>query len=415
MTSPAEHHPGTQPRGPLDGLRVLDFTRVLAGPHATRTLCDMGAEVIKIEPPAGDLTRFATPKVNSLSTYFVQQNTGKRNMSIDLSKAEGVQIVLDLVERSDVLIENYRPGVMDRLGLGYETLSARNPRIIHASISGYGATGPWSQRRAYASVIGAEAGITLAQGEASKGDHLTNDPFSHADLYTSLETVAAILAALHQRTRTGKGQWIDISMAETMLYVNEHLQNELYDGPVEPHWIRSFRPGEYLVLTVADGESVVVSGHPAERGTFDLFIKAMDRTDLADDARFGSVEDRLQHFGELVDEIRAFAAGVSDPETFESIFARHGLAVGAVRSARSLAESTWAAARGAIAEVSDRGDGVHRVPNPPWHFSDASVGVRGEPRYRGEDNRQVLAEVAGYDDERIDRLSADGVLSDRLP
>jgi crotonobetainyl-CoA:carnitine CoA-transferase CaiB-like acyl-CoA transferase len=127
---------------PLEGIRVLDFTRVLAGPHATRMLSDLGADVIKVEPPNGDLTRFATPKVNGLSTYFVQQNAGKRNVSIDLATATGASLAADLAERCDVVVENYRPGVMHRLGLDHATLRARQPRLVYASITGYGSTGP---------------------------------------------------------------------------------------------------------------------------------------------------------------------------------------------------------------------------------------------------------------------------------
>ncbi len=154
---------------PLDGIRVLDFTRVLAGPHATRMMCDLGADVIKLEPPAGDLTRFATPKVNGLATYFVQQNAGKRNVSIDLSTDAGGDLARRLSDHCDVVIENYRPGVMARLGLDHRTLIGRNPRLVYASITGYGSTGSWRNRRAYASVVGAEAGITKMQGDARGG------------------------------------------------------------------------------------------------------------------------------------------------------------------------------------------------------------------------------------------------------
>ena len=130
---------------PLAGVRVLDLTRVLSGPHCTRMLRDMGAEVIKIEPPAGDLTRFSSPRRNGLSSYFVQQNTGKANISIDLATPDGVAVMLELVEHADVLVENYRPGVMTRLGLGADVVRARNPRLIYASLSGYGQTGPWGE------------------------------------------------------------------------------------------------------------------------------------------------------------------------------------------------------------------------------------------------------------------------------
>ncbi len=394
---------------------MLDLSRVLSGPHCTRMLADMGADVIKIEPPAGDLTRFATPRRNGLSSYFVQQNVGKRNLSLDLTTPEGAEILLALAEHADVLVENYRPGVMARLGLDADTMRARNPRLIYASISGYGQTGPWVKRRAYAPVVEAETGIVASQGNA-RGGELAKDPHSHADVYTSLETASAILAALYQRERTGEGQWIDVSMAETMLYVNEHLHDAMWDGHDDPQWIRSFRPGDYLVLTVANGESLVVSGHPAERGTFDFFIAAMGRTDLADDPRFVDVAARLANFDALREIIRDFAATMPDAEAFEEQFSKHQLAVGRVRQPGELTETEWARDRHAVVDVDDRGGGTFRVPNSPWRFSASpEVGVRGIPKYRGEDNRSVLADLLGYTDDTLDRLEADGVLSSRMP
>ena len=396
-------------------MRVLDLSRVLSGPHCTRMLADMGADVIKVEPPAGDLTRFATPRRHGLSSYFVQQNVGKRNLSIDLATSQGAEILLSLAEHADVLVENYRPGVMARLGLDADTMLARNPMLIYASISGYGQTGPWVTRRAYAPVVEAEAGIVASQGNA-RGGELAKDPHSHADVYTSLETASAILAALYQREHTGRGQWIDVSMAETMLYVNEHLHDALWDGHDDPQWIRSFRPGDYLVLTVANGESLVVSGHPAERGTFDFFIAAMDRSNLADDPRFTDVASRLANFDALREIIRDFAATVPDAAAFEEQFSKHQLAVGRVREPGELTETEWARERHAVVEVDDRGGGTIRVPNAPWRFSSSpDVGVSGLPKYRGEDNRSVLGELLGFDDQRLDSLEASGVLSSRLP
>ncbi len=394
---------------------MLDLSRVLSGPHCTRMLADMGADVIKIEPPAGDLTRFATPRRNGLSSYFVQQNVGKRNLSLDLATPEGAEILLALAELADVLVENYRPGVMARLGLGADTMRARNPRLIYASISGYGQTGPWVKRRAYAPVVEAETGIVASQGNA-RGGELAKDPHSHADVYTSLETASAILAALYQREHTGEGQWIDVSMAETMLYVNEHLHDALWDGYDDPQWIRSFRPGDYLVLTVANGESLVVSGHPAERGTFDFFIAAMGRSDLADDPRFFDVATRLDNFDALREIIRDFAATMPDADAFEEQFSKHQLAVGRVRQPGELTDTEWARERHAVVDVDDRGGGTIRVPNSPWRFSSApDVGVSGIPKYRGEDNRSLLAELLAYDDAQLDALEAGGVLSSRMP
>ncbi len=376
-------------------------------------LVDLGAEVVKIEPPEGDLTRFSSPRVGSLATYFIQQNAGKKCMSIDLSAPAGADLLRRLADESDILVENYRAGVMDRLGLGADVLRARNPRLIYASISGYGADGPWVTRRAYATVIGAESGLTHMQGVSS--GRFVNDPWSHADTYTALETTVAILAALHRRNATGRGDRIDVSMAETMLYVDEHVHDELFDRPIDPQWIRSFRPGDYPILRVADGTVVVISGHPAERGTFEIMVRAMDRPHLLDDPRFVDVATRLTNFDALRDEMSAWAASVPDAARFEAICAELGLAVGVVRTVRELADSDWAAARQAIAHVPDRIGGYIRVPNSPWHYDEASLPEPGEPRYRGEDNRDVLREVLGLAEHEIDRLEQDGVLSSRLP
>ncbi|MEL6889975.1 MAG: CoA transferase [Actinomycetota bacterium] len=402
------------PRTPLHGITVLDLTRVLSGPHCGRMLCDLGADVIKIEPPAGDLTRFSAPRRRGMATYFVQQNVGKRNVSLDLGTPDGVAVFLDLVAAADVVLENYRPGVMERLGCGPATMLERNPRIVIASISGYGQTGPWVGRRAYAPVVEAEAGLIAMQ--ARNGRDPTKDPSSHADVYAGMEACTGILAALLQRERTGRGQHVDISMAETMLYVNEHLHDLLWDGEADPNWIRSFRPDDYPVLTVANGERVLVSGHPAERGTFDLFVAAMGQPELLDDPRFVDVESRLAHLDDLVELLHSWAATMPDPDAMETRLAEHRLAMGRVRDPGELADTDWAVDRAAVVRVPDRSGGTVRVPNAPWTFSDApDAGTDGEPRYRGEDNRAVLAELAGYDDVRLDALEGAGVLSSRVP
>ena len=403
-----------QPQRPLQGLRILDFSRVLTGPHATRMLCDLGAEIIKIEPPDGDLTRFTNPRVNSLSTYFIQQNVGKKNISLDMSKPEAVDIVKKLVMHADILIENFRPGVMKKLGLDYASLSALNPKIIYASITGYGQTGPWVHRRAYAPVVGAESGLTNHQGMA-RGGQFANDPFSHADVYTAMETCAAVLAAVIQRHSTGRGQSIDIAMAQTMLYVNEHAHDALWDEPTPPEQIRSFEPGNYPVLTAANGDKVVVSGHPGERGTFDLFFTAIGRTDLLTDPKFIDVPSRLANLEELQSILRAWALTIPDATAIEEALAKHKLASGKIRTTRELADTDWAAAREITVEVSNRGGGKVRIPNAPWKFSDATVTTAGSPKYRGEDNALVLGDLLGLSATEVDALTESGVLQRRVP
>lgn len=399
---------------PLEGVRVLDFTRVLSGPHATRMLADLGADVIKVEPPTGDLTRFANPRINSLSTYFIQQNTGKRNISLDLANPTAVDLLRQISDHCDIVIENFRPGVMKRMGLDYETLAASNERLIYASITGYGSTGPWMDRRAYAPVINAETGMTKHQGDV-RGGQYANDPYSHGDVYTAIESAAAILAALYQRTTTGCGQYIDISMAETMLYVNEHAHDQLWDHEVDPGWIRSFQPADYPVLTLADGAMVVVSGHPAERGTFEFYLAAMEMEHLRDDPRFSDVELRLANLDQLHQVIRRWAVDVPNADEMERRLAQHQLAMGRLRSTNEIASTEWAHDREAIVHVSDRGTGTVRIPNSPWHFSGSDTSLRGLPKYRGEDNRAVLSEFLNLSDEEINQLEGDGVIVSRLP
>ena len=403
-----------QPQRPLQGLRILDFSRVLTGPHATRMLCDLGAEIIKIEPPDGDLTRFTNPRVNSLSTYFIQQNVGKKNISLDMSKPEAVDIVKKLVMHADILIENFRPGVMKKLGLDYASLSALNPKLIYASITGYGQTGPWVHRRAYAPVVGAESGLTNHQGMA-RGGQFANDPFSHADVYTAMETCAAVLAAVIQRHSTGRGQSIDIAMAQTMLYINEHAHDALWDEPTPPEWIRSFEPGNYPVLTAANGDKVVVSGHPGERGTFDLFFTAIGRADLLTNPKFADVPSRLSNLEELQSILRTWALTIPDATAIEEALAKHKLASGKIRTTREFADTDWAAAREITVEVSNRGGGKVRIPNAPWKFSDATVTTAGSPKYRGEDNALVLGELLGLSTQEVDVLTEAGVLQRRVP
>ena len=390
---------------PLQGFRVLDFSRVLAGPHCGRALADLGADVVKVEPPDGDLTRFFHPRRKSMSLYFAQQNAGKRNVSLDLSRPEATDLLLRLAADVDVVLENFRPGVMTRMGLGYDEVAAVNPRCVYASISGYGQTGPWANRRAYAPVIHAEMGMIA--GRLAQRPDAGNDPFSHADVYAGLEAVGGILAALLQRERTGRGQHVDVAMASTLLSVNEHVHNELESSPTG----RGVAP----VFETTEGHPVITSVHPADPGAFELLCQAMGRPELLEDPRFATVEERVRHRDEVVAEVQAWVRTFDDLEKLEAALATVRIPLGVVRSVAEVADGEWAKDRGAIAEVSDRGGGTIRIPGPPWRFSDApEVGVAGDPAFRGEHNRAVFGEL-GLSDADLDRLEAEGVLSSRPP
>jgi CoA:oxalate CoA-transferase len=406
--------------GPLEGIRVLDLSRVLSGPIAGRNLHDLGAEVIKLEPPEGDLTRFAQPKVGSIALYYAQQNTGKRNISLDLTRPEAVEIVLGLVEHVDVVIENFRPGVIDRLGLGWDVLHARNPRVILASISGYGQDVAWRNRRAYAVIIHAEMGLIEAGARwradaAGDPDHPVpvKDGMSHADVYAGLHLTSAVTAALFQRERTGAGQWVEVDMAEALLHANDFVHWDR--SPVDPGDYRpSLAPPYTPILRTGAGVSVVTGGDPASAGVWEMYCAAMARPDLAAEPRF-AVDVRRAHRAELLALLEAWTITFTDVELLESELARVGIAMGVVRPAGEAMTSAWAAERGATVAVDDRRGGTVRIPEAPWRFSDASVGAHGVPAYRGEHNRAVLRELLGVDDATLDRWEAENVLSSRVP
>ena len=395
---------------PLSGIRILDFSRVLAGPHCGRVLVDLGAEVVKIEPPEGDMTRQSAPRLHSMALYFAQQNCGKRNVSLDVTQPAGRDIARALAARADVVLENFRPGVMKKLGLSYADLSATNPRLVYASISGYGQEGSWSQRGAYAMMVHAEMGYI--EGESRyHAEPPQQEPYSHGDLYTSLECLSAILAALYQREHTGEGQHVDVSMAETMLCVNEHGATNL-TGLTEPLPLAT---SASPLFRTRSGRTVSVAFDPTARGPFAQWLRAMNRPDLASDARFAEEEARRVNRDQLTALIQDWVMEFPDLKSLEAALAKAKLVMGVVRSVAEAGQTDWARERGAVVEVSDRGGGTLKLPNSPWRFSKADTGVRGEPAYRGEHNREVLRDWLSLDDARLAALEEQQVLSARMP
>jgi CoA:oxalate CoA-transferase len=395
---------------PLAGVRVLDFSRVLAGPHCGRMLVDLGAEVVKIEPPEGDMTRQSAPRLHSMALYFAQQNCGKRNVSLDVTTTAGRDVARELSLYADVVLENFRPGVMARLGLGYADLSATNPRLVYASISGYGQDGSWSQRGAYAMMVHAEMGYIEGESRYHSSDP-QQEPYSHGDLYTSLECLSAILAALYQREHTGEGQHVDVSMAETMLCVNEHGATNLTGMTETLPLATSASP----LFKTRSGRTVSVAFDPAARAPFAQWLRAMQRPDLASDPRFADEQIRRGNRDQLVALLQEWVMQFPDLGSLEAALAKARLVMGVVRSVTEAGQTVWAKERGAVVEVSDRGGGTLKLPNSPWRFSRADTGVRGVPAYRGEHNREVLRDWLQMDDATLDALEAANVLSARMP
>lgn len=399
---------------PLEGLRVVDFTRVLAGPHCTKALRDLGADVTKIEPPSGDLGRVGLPYVNGIGLYYVQQNAGKRNLSIDLNYAEGREIVGRLCRDADVIVENFRPGTLARFGFGYEDVKAFNPRIIYVSLSGYGQATSWRNRPAFAPTVQAETGLT-AIVQTHFGEALTEprgDSCSHADVYTGLQGVIAVLAALHHRDRTGEGQHIDVSMAATMLSVNERAGAMLSEIDTDGEPI-ALSANESHIFEMADGTRLTIAGSPIYSPMFTRYCALMRRSDLLADPRYATARLRKQNLPSLLAEIRAWLATFDSLEQLQAQVSEGGLAVGRVRTVNDFASSDWVREWNAIVEVDDRAGGTVRMPGNPWIFSESELPAPGAPAYQGEHNEDILKRLDIPDDQIQDMQQRNILLNRR--
>jgi len=302
--------------GALDRLRVLDFTTTIAGPHCTRLLADLGAEVIKIEPPEGDMMRSRPPQRNGASTSFGQLNAGKKSLVLDLKTPQAVEVVRRLVATADVVVENFRPGVMRRFGLDYEALAAIKPELIYCAISGYGQTGPSSQLPAYAPVIHAASGYDLAQmahqGEQRRPDYCG---IFIADVVAGTYAFGAITTALYQRQATGRGQMIDVSMLESMLTLTlSEIQSAQF--AVTP-------PGRPIFGPVATKDGYIMPAVASEK-TFQSLAGACGHPEWISDRRFAEYNDRRANWGELFDELERWSKERTTAEV-QAMFDRHGV------------------------------------------------------------------------------------------
>jgi crotonobetainyl-CoA:carnitine CoA-transferase CaiB-like acyl-CoA transferase len=392
--------------GPLTGTRVLDFSRVLAGPLCGETLLDLGAEVIKLEPPTGDVSRLAFPRRGGISGYYAQQNAGKRNVSIDLNAPGALEVALRLCDRVDVILESFRPGTLAAFGLGYDSVAERNPRVVYASISGYGQHGSWRSRSAYAPTVQAESGLTATT--AAQFGRLRTDSLSHADVYSGLHAAIAILAALHHRDRTGQGQYVDVAMAAVMLAINERVHVDLAGEDLGAE-----RPilgaTDAVFFTGPDLQTFVSPMSLVGSMSFRFYLAAMRRPDLADDPRFATPQARVQNLDALHAIVQQWIWTFDDMASLDAQLDEAKIPTGRMRTVGGLAGSEWAKQWVATRTVPDRNGGEITVPGRPWHFSDDDGEPERCPALRGEHNEEVLAEL-GYDAAEIDSLRRRGVL-----
>ncbi len=393
---------------PLAGVRVLDLTRVLAGPFCTMILQDLGAEVLKVEIPGkGDDSRSFGPFKNDRSLYFISINRGKRSVSLNLKTQKGRTILKQLIASHDVLIENFRPGVMDKLGLGYEALSAEFPRLIYAASSGFGHSGPDFGKPAYDILAQAASGLMSITGWPDGPP--TRVGCSIGDLSASLYTTIGVLAALYQRTQTGKGQKIDVAMLDCQVSLLENaLARYQVDGR-NPERLGTRHPtiAPFQAYATRDDYIVVAVGNDALWKTFCTVIQ---RPELIDDERFRSNGDRTHNINELNAILEPVFSARGTAE-WEHILSGGGLPHSRINGIDAVLQHPQVRARNMVVEVSDRVAGAVKIAGNPIKMSTLHEEATRPPVPEvGQHNDEVYGDLLGYSEEQLAELRREGVI-----
>ncbi len=400
--------PAASLRGPLDGIRVLDFTWALAGPFGTMQLADMGAEVVKVEyPETHEKERGFGPYVEGVSTFFFSVNRGKKGIAIDLKAAEGKALVKRLALAADVLCENFRPGTMARLGLGYEALREVNPALVYASLSGYGQTGPYSRYAAVDVVAQAMGGTLSLNGFEDQPPVRVG--VSIGDMVGGLYLAVGILGALRARDVTGEGQLVDVALTEAQMALCENaiVRHSAFDE--HPTRIGGRHPliAPFQPYTSADGYVVI-----ANVKQWDLFCALIERDDLALDERFAANRARIENIDALEIELNASLSRKTTQEWFEVLRDTNVCAIGKVNSIDDLFHDPHVEARNMLVDIPlPYGlPGSLKAPNSPLHLS-ATPTVVGPPMpEHGGDTDNVLQSWLNMPSAEIERLRTAGVI-----
>ena len=390
---------------PLEDVRVLDLTWVLAGPFASMLLCDLGADVIKVErPPWGDISRTTGPYQNGWSGYFFSINRGKRSLGLDLRKPEGRELFLRLVERVDVVMENFTPGTMEKLGLSYEVLTARNPRLIYAATSGFGQTGPYRNRPALDIIVQAMGGAMSITGEP--GGRPVRPGVSYGDIAAGLFTVIGILAALHERERTGQGQMVDISMLDCQVTAMENaIMRYFVTGEVPgPLGTRHPSATPFQAFPTADGYIVVALGF-GEENQWNLLCAILGLPELIDDERFDTGPKRTANHA-LLEPILEEAFRKRTTREWLAELEAVGIPCGPINRVPDVVEDPQVRHRNMIVPVTHPVAGTIPIANSPFKLSRSEAGIKGPPPDFGQHTRDVLRELLAMSDEEIDQLVA---------
>lgn len=383
----------------LGGFKIVDFSSVMAGPVCTRLMADMGATVIKIETFDGDQMRHRPPIREGVSSYFGHLNCGKESIVLDLKNPEGRAIARNLAKDADVVVENFRPGVMKRLGLGYEELSADNPELVYCSISGFGQTGPYAERAAYAPVLHAASGFEISTFNYQDGiKQPLNCGIFIADVLAGVYAFGAIQTGLLHRERTGVGQHIDVSMIEAMLNMMAYEIQEAQFPIAKRRFL--FTP-----CRASDGFIMVA---PTSQRNFQQFCGAIGQPDLTADARFNKQRVREQNWSTLMQILEQWTLNRTAKEC-EEHFLNHGVPCSRYNSVGEWLDDPQAKHRKSFSTISDA-VGSFMVTNPPFQFSNGRAIARNKVSHLGGDAEAILDRELGFDAGRVEELRKAGIV-----
>ena len=393
--------------GPLDGMKVLDLTRVLAGPYATMLLGDLGAEVIKIEQPGtGDESRNFGPFKNGFSLYFMSVNRGKQSVTLNLKTERGQVIFKQLLEQTDILVENFRPGTMEKLGLGYDTLKVEHPSLIYAACSGFGQTGPYAQQGAYDMIIQGMGGIISITGEPDGPPVRVCTSIS--DITAALFTTIGVLSALHHRNQTGRGQFVDVAMLDSLVAVLENAVVRYFATGEAPKPLGARHPAitPFEAFASADGHVIIALGNDT---LWTKFCEHVNRHELISDERFRTNADRTENRSELFPILSEI---MSERKTDDWIDALGGIGVpcGPINAMDKVVSHPQVQAREMITRIAHSITGEVEVPGVPIKLSETPGDVDAPAPSLGEHTTEILTGLLKMHPDEVKQLRQDGVI-----